>query len=105
MALIASRTIRLKDGTEAVLRCAQDSDAGALLEAAREIFADGEGMVVDPDEFEKSEEEERVWLRQLNDNPRNLLLIAEVDGRIVGSIDFHSSKRRRLAHTGEFGIS
>jgi len=105
MALIPAKTIRLKEGTDVVLRCADDRDSLALLDAARAIFADGDGMVIDPDEFEKTEEQEKAWIRDLNDNPRNLLLVAEVSGCIVGNIDFHSARRRRLAHTGEFGIS
>jgi RimJ/RimL family protein N-acetyltransferase len=105
MALIAAKKIRLRDGTEVLLRCADDRDALALLEAARVIFADGDGMAIDPDEFEKTEDQEKAWIVDLNDNPRNLLLVAEVGGGIVGNIDFHSSRRRRLAHTGEFGLS
>ena len=105
MALIPLQKLRLKDGTEVVLRCAQESDASALLVAVGTIVADGEGMVSEPDEFSKTEEEEKAWIRSLNDHPRQLLLIAEVDGRIVGNIDFHNPKRRRLAHTGEFGMS
>ena len=93
MALIPARTIRLKDGTEVLLRCADDRDALALLDATRAIFADGDGMVIDPDEFEKTEDQEKAWIRDLNDNPRNLLLVAEVGGRIVGNIDFHSARR------------
>jgi len=105
MALIPIKTIQLKDGTEVLLRCVDDRDALALLDATRAIFADGDGMVIDPDEFEKTEAQEKTWIRELNDNPPNLLLVAEAHGHIVGNLDFHSAKRRRLAHTGEFGMS
>jgi RimJ/RimL family protein N-acetyltransferase len=105
MAVIPARTIQLRDGTEVVLRCAQESDALALLEAVRAVFTDGEGMVLEPEEFDKTEDQEKVWIKAINDNPRELLLLAEVGGRIVGNIDFHIAKRRRLAHTGEFGMS
>ena len=62
-------------------------------------------MVVEHDEFTKTEDQERAWIRAINDNPRELLLLAEVEGRIVGNIDFHIAKRRRLDHSGEFGMS
>ena len=66
MALILAKTIRLKDGTEVLLRCADDRDALALLDATRAIFADGDGMVIDPDEFEKTEDQEKAWTARLN---------------------------------------
>src|SRR5688572_15457979 len=105
MALLPPKKIQLNDGTELVIRCAQEGDALALLQAAQTVFFDGEGMVVEPDEFSKTEDEEKAWVDALNDNPRELLLVAEVEGRIVGNIDFHIAKRRRLAHSGEFGMS
>jgi RimJ/RimL family protein N-acetyltransferase len=105
MAVMAPKTIQLKDGIRALLRCAGDSDALALLENAKSGFVDGEGMVVEPDEFTKTEEQEKEWIRGLNENPRNLLLVVEVEGRIVGNIDFHIARRRRVAHWGEFGMS
>ena len=105
MAILPPKTIRLDDGTTILLRCAGEGDALALIEAAKNVFIDGEGMVVDPDEFTKSEDQEKLWIKGLNENPRQLLLVAEVDGRIVGNIDFHIARRRRVSHWGEFGMS
>ena len=45
-----------------------------------------------------------VWTR-LGASKGVRLLLAEVEGRIVGNIDFHIARRRRLAHAGEFGMS
>jgi len=104
MARIPNRIVRLADGREVVLRCAEVSDAKAMLEAATNLFVDGEGMVLEPDEFIKTESDERTWINDLNENPRDLLLVAEAEGRIVGSIDFHIGRRRRLAHAGIFGM-
>lgn len=105
MAMIGPKEIWLKNGNKAVIRPAQESDALALLESARITFEDGEGMVVEPDEFSKTEAEERTWIKSLNENPCELLLVAEVSRRIVGNIDFHTNKRRRLSHSGHFGMS
>lgn len=104
MATVEPKTIQLRDGTQVVIRSAQESDARSLLEFARDIFRDGEGMIVEPDEFSPTEDEERAWIKALNENPRELVLAAEVRGRIVAAIDFHIGKRRRLAHSGHFGI-
>jgi RimJ/RimL family protein N-acetyltransferase len=105
MAVIPAKTVHLGDGTTVLIRCAGESEALALIEAAKNILADGDGMVGELDEFNKTEEQEKEWIRALNENPTNLLLVAEVEGRIVGNIDFHSAKRRRVCHVGEFGMS
>jgi RimJ/RimL family protein N-acetyltransferase len=37
-------------------------------------------------------------------NDHEILLLAEQDDDIVGNIDFHIGDRRRIKHTGEFGM-
>lgn len=105
MALFPPKRIRLKDGIDAVIRSAREDDAQALLEGMQSVFRDGEGMVADPDEFTKTEDEERSWVSAFNENPQALVLVVEVRGRLIGLIDFNTAKRRRLAHSGEFGMS
>src|SRR4030095_16192960 len=105
MARIIPRKSQLRDGTEILIRCAEQSDARMLLDAVMTMLRDGDGMVMDPDEFSQSEEQEQSWGASFNDNPRDRLLVAEAEGRLVGGINFHVGKRRRFAHTGEFGLS
>ena len=105
MATVAGKRIRVKDGTEVVVRSSEESDAPAFLEVRRALVLDGEGMIAEPDEFNKTEDEIRTWIATHVENPSNLLLVAEVQGRLVGSIDFEIARRRRLAHSGHFAIS
>src|SRR3982751_6451350 len=105
MAQINSKIVNVKDGKQITIRTALESDAPALLEAAITVFRDGDGMIGEPDEFSKTEDAERAWIKGINENPKELLLVAEADGLILGNIDFHIAKRRRLAHSGEFGMS
>ena len=105
MALLPPKKTQLKDGREVVIRCAQESDASALLEFIKINLADGGGMIGEPDEFTKTEDDEKAWIKALNDDPKQLLLVGDADGIIVGIIDFHIQKRRRVAHWGSFGMS
>ena len=34
-----------------------------------------------------------------------MLIIAEIDGKIVGNLNFSGGARKRILHTGEFGMS
>jgi RimJ/RimL family protein N-acetyltransferase len=94
----------LKDNTPVVIRTATDDDAENLLEHMRVLLNDGAGMIVSFDEMKKTVEEEKAWIRDLNNNQDNLLLILCFQDEIIGNIDFHANKRTTLAHNGWFGM-
>lgn len=50
-------------------------------------------------------EETRELIARISGAPRSVLLVAEVEGRVVGMLDFHGGKGRQRAHMGEFGMS
>jgi RimJ/RimL family protein N-acetyltransferase len=95
----------LSNGRECTIRTGVPSDAVLILEHMKRVAGESDQLLVTPEEVTLSEEEERAWIQQQADNPRHLLLVAEVDARIVGMLDFHGSPRKRLAHQGSFGIS
>jgi RimJ/RimL family protein N-acetyltransferase len=65
-----------------------------------------EFQVSEPDEFTMTEDDEKVWIRRLNDSSGDLALVAELNGKVVGLIDFHcNARRKRLRHTGSFGMT
>lgn len=105
MSLLEAREIRMKDGRRAVIRNATEADAQALIDGLYELVADGEGQVLVPGEFTPTLDEERAWVRGQNDDPNKLLLVVEMDGAIVGNLTFAVAARRRLAHTGTFGMA
>jgi RimJ/RimL family protein N-acetyltransferase len=98
------KTVNLKDGRRIVVRCAQESDASALLEANRLLMQDGEGMILTPDDYTITEDETKTYIRAHNDAPKDLMLVADSDGRIAGNIAFRVAKPRRCAHWGTFAM-
>lgn len=63
-------------------------------------------QVTEPDEFTMTVDDEIAWINKLNCSETSLALVAEINGYVVGLIDFHgNSKRRRLSHSGAFGMS
>lgn len=104
MALILPKTTRLKDGRSLLIRVANESDAAGLLESTNASVRDGAGIIAEPDEFNKTEEEERIRIGKMNDHPKQLLLLADVDGVVVGHIAFHIANLRRRSHWGSFGM-
>lgn len=104
MGRIDSHIRKLKNGVDCTFRTCMPSDAAAMIAHLQVILQDGEGMVIEPDESKKTLEEEQVWIQEFFDHPNQLLVVAEVDGKIIGNIDVHAGKRRRLSHVSVFGI-
>jgi RimJ/RimL family protein N-acetyltransferase len=104
MASLDPKTVDLKDGRKIVLRCAVESDASAVLEHFKLLMLDGEGMIMTFEEYAVSEDQLKARIKSANDDPRDLLLVAESGGMVVGSIDFNIAKRQRCSHWGSFGM-
>lgn len=105
MAEITAVTRTLKSGESVLIRTGEESDAAALRECILIYQRDGEGQLWENGEFVPTVEQEREWILGMKNDPAELLLVAEFNGQIVGNIDFHIGKRKRLAHAGEFGMS
>ena len=96
---------RLKDGTVAVIRSGEKSDAVQLIEHLKSILTDGAGMVTEEDELMPGLKEEEAWIESLKNHPHEILLVVEADGGIRGNLDFHVGGRRRLSHRGVLGMA
>lgn len=105
MAQLAPKPHILKDGQLVSVRTCLESDARRLMECAEEYLLDGEGQVWEAGELELTQEREIEWIRQKLACPRDILIVAEHNGKIVANIDFTSGTRRRLAHIGEIGMA
>jgi RimJ/RimL family protein N-acetyltransferase len=100
----AVETHSLKDGAPITLRCGVEDDAAALLAVTRAYIHQNDGMVWEPEEYQKTEDEMRAWIHSMLHSDAELLLLALVDGNVVGNIDFHIGPRARLRHTGSIGM-
>lgn len=95
----------LKDGRKIRIRSCNEADATGLITCAEAYLNDGDGQVWEAGELELTEEREIDWIRQKLTAPRELLLVAEHEGSIIGNLEFTGGNRRRLAHNGEFGMA
>jgi RimJ/RimL family protein N-acetyltransferase len=104
MAYIDLEVGRLKDGSAVSIRTGVEDDAPSLLATISTYISENEGMVWEPDEYRKTEVEMREWIGGMLRNPAEILILAELQGRIVGNLDFHAGGRKRTAHVGEIGM-
>lgn len=95
---------KLKNGTTVNIRTARESDAEAYLNLGKSIMSEEIYSLTQTDELTFTVEQERDWLKSKIENENHLVIVAEVDGKVVGQLDFSNGHRRRISHTGEFGM-
>ena len=102
----SAETLILRDGRQCVLRSVEPEDAPAMLRYMKIMLGETPFLLRTPEEFVYTEEQEAAVLAGRRDDPRSLMLVAEMDGEIIASADVcsHGAKSRVL-HRGELGIS
>ena len=90
----------LKTGEEIIIRTAQPGDAQALLDYRRLIITEDLYMVTTPDELDNTIDDEIEMIRSYSAHPARNILVAQLDGEIVGAIQLKNSSRKRLSHRG-----
>ncbi len=69
---------------------------------------DAQGIIdiTDPEDSGISLEQQIHWLQSRIDVDHSVAIVAEVDGQVVGFLDFHGQiERRRLSHNGMLGMT
>ncbi len=105
MASIAARNIAPASGETITIRSAQADDAARLLAHVRAAAVETPFFIIEAEEFNFSDEQERQWIQDHLDSPGKLALLAEAAGEVVGVLSFENGPYRRLAHRGNFGLS
>ena len=100
-----NKKLTLRDGRACVLRNGTEQDAEALREIFILTHSQTDFLVDYPDEITLSVEQERQYLRERTESDREIEIVAELDGRIVGSAGMWCVRDRvKLRHRAGFGI-
>ncbi len=94
----------VKQNDNTTLRTVRVEDAMEVLSIQRDVIGEGEYFINIPEEFDKTNEQQREWIEKVLKNDRDTMIVAEVDGKVVGWVVFISQERKRMSHTGSFGI-
>lgn len=93
------------DKEKVIIRKANKSDAKALVDYLNIIGGESDYLTFGAGEFGKSVEQEEAYIENVLKEKNALALIAIVNGKIVGNLNFSGGLRQRTAHVGEFGVS
>lgn len=100
-------TAMLKDGRDCLLRNGTSDDGQAMLDIFVQAHGETDFLLTYADECTMTVEDEADYLRQKTEDPREIELVAVVDGEIVGSagIEAVDARKEKVRHRAEFGIS
>jgi len=97
---------KIHAGNEKVkIKKAAKSDAASLIEYLNVIGGESDFLTFGPGAFGRSVEDEEKFIESALKKKNALFLIAEVNGKVVGNLNFSGGQRDRTAHAGEFGVS
>ena len=100
------KTITLGDGRECVLRNGTEADGAAALRIFLLTHEQTDFLASYPDECTHTVEGEAEFLREKTESEREIELLAEVDGTVVGLAGIHCvGPKYKTRHRAGFGIS
>jgi len=96
----------LPNGDELIIRPPEHNDAAGLLASFQRLTRETDYLLFTRSESEELDlASEEDYIHSYLDNPNQLLLVAVVRGRIIGSINVNHSGLHKKAHTAEIGIA
>ena len=103
---IDKKEITLKNGQTCVLRSPEASDAEQLVKFVKATARETDFVIRYPEEADIPVEQEKFFLQHFTDAARDLMILAEVDGKIAGNCQFSEIGKGRIKvrHRCSFAI-
>ena len=103
---IEDKKVHLKDGRLCILRSPKLEDADQLIEYLKVTAAETDFLLKYPEEVKISVEQEKEILKWFIESERDLMIIAEVDGKVAGNCSFSAiGGKLRVRHRCSLGIA
>jgi RimJ/RimL family protein N-acetyltransferase len=105
MATIDTRVFPLADARSATIRSAEAADAAEVLAFRKTAADETEFLMGAADEIRRDIAQQAEYLQTTLLSPTDLLILAEVEGRVAGIAGLEGSRLRRFAHSVTLGIA
>lgn len=99
------KIIKLKSGKELLLRRPKEEDAEAMIEYLNIVGGESDNLLFGKNEFRLTIEQEKEYIKSINDNENSLMLLGIIDNKIISVSQVSVSNRKRIAHNSELAIS
>lgn len=87
------------------IRRAQAEDAQAILELTKIMGRETDNLSFGEEGIPSTVEEESAYLCSIAHSEKNIFLVAFKDGELVGTAQYSTLTKKRMAHRGGIGIS
>lgn len=104
MAIIAQNSVLLKNNQTCIIRTSEAKDAKGLIDLTLLVSQTSPYLTLTPNEVNKTRWKMKSQLNQAIKDPIQLRILAEVDGKIVASLNTFGHIRQRMRHAIDFGI-
>lgn len=88
-----------------IIRKANKYDAEALIGYLNVIGGESDFLTFGTGQFGSTVQQEEDFIESALEKENALFIIAEVNGKVIGNLNFSGGSRGRTAHAGEFGVS
>lgn len=103
--LFPEKKVLLKNNQTAILRNAEPSDAHEVIDCLRICTTETDFLLRYPEECNETDEQESIFLQTVKQSPLSLMLLAVIDGEIVGNCIINIQKRIKASHRASVAIS
>ena len=104
--IIKEKSIKLKNGATCILRNPKMEDATKMIDFLKVTATETNFLVKYPEEVNITIEQEEGILQWFNESERDLMIIAEVDGEVMGNCSFGAvGKKMKIRHRCAMGIA
>lgn len=106
MAYLEPTTAKIKDGRTLKIYSPKVNQVDALYDCVIEILKDSKYVLSVPDTMRNKTQEERLsFITSHGEKTSDVLLVGEVDGKLISILNFRSFVSPKIKHRGEFGCS
>ncbi len=105
MILKLKKKKRLRNNLDVIIRSAKVEDSEELLQFVKEVSDETDFLIQDSQDFLMTNDEEKEFILEKCMKDNHLLLIAEIDHEMIGSLGFSGGNSKRTRHKGDVGIS
>ncbi|MFB4158512.1 N-acetyltransferase family protein [Geomicrobium sp. JSM 1781026] len=80
-------------------------DSDEILQLQSSVISEDKFLITTSAEFTPNFANQKEWMNKILENDRETIIVAEFEAKVIGWIIFQSHDRKRLQHTGSFGMA
>lgn len=95
----------LKDGRICIIREIEVKDAAETVEYLKTVMGESDFLYSYPEEITLTVDKEEKMIKGFNESENILMLVAEMDGKLIANGQVSRSKKRKMRHRGNVAVT